>query len=93
MTLESLDGRTRSARFARDLIELYRRQRGGKFSKLQKVAAERAAMLGALATDAKARCLAGGASISLEDCVRLDGAWRRAERDLQALDERAAEPW
>ena len=42
-------------------------------------------MLGALATDAKARILAGDESASLDDCVRLDGAWRRAERDLEAI--------
>jgi hypothetical protein len=61
--------------------------------KLQKVAAERAATVGALATHAKGRCLGGDPSVSLDDVVRLEGAWRRAERDLWALDDKAAQPW
>jgi hypothetical protein len=85
LTLAHIDGRTRAARYARRLIETYRRQRGGKFSLGERLLAERAAMLGALATDAKVRLLAGDTSVSALDTVRLDGAFSRAERALLAV--------
>jgi hypothetical protein len=84
-TLDCLDARTRAVRYARRLVETYRRQRGGKFSPAERMAAERAAMLGALAMDAKARLLAGDKSVGALDVVRLDGAFARAERALLAV--------
>jgi hypothetical protein len=92
MTFDCLDGRTRSAREARRLIETFRREVGGKLTPTQRIAAERWATLAVLAADARMRCLAGDRGVSLADVVKLDGAASRARRALLAIQRRPRKP-
>jgi hypothetical protein len=93
LTVTSLDGRTRARRIVKQLIAQYQRQLGGQFTAEQKLAAERAAVLGALTLDAEARALiADPKAPSLEDCVRLENAWRRAERLIVSKPRRISRP-
>jgi hypothetical protein len=81
-TVESLDGRTVAARRARKLADGFQNELGGTSTATQRLAIERAAVLVALAEDAKARRLVGDPTVSLDDVVRIDNAAARAVRAL-----------
>jgi hypothetical protein len=89
-TLAHLDQRTRASRRAHELVAAFEAEIGSKITTSQRLAIERAAMLTAIAEDAKARRLAGEA-ISINDIVRADGAAHRALKAVKALgnDQRA----
>jgi hypothetical protein len=80
-TLESLDGRTRAAQRAHELVKALQADLGGSLSARDLLAVRRAAMLAALAEDATARQLTGDAT-DIDQLVRLNNASRRAILDL-----------
>jgi hypothetical protein len=77
LTVGHLDGRTRGSKRARQIAAELTGGFGPEITKTQKQAAERAAMLCALAEDLAARRLAGEA-VSLDELMRLEGVARRA---------------
>jgi hypothetical protein len=85
VTLDSLDGRSHAARQVRAICRSYRRQLGRKPTAIESAAIERAAVLAAIAEDARTRLLRGDKRVSYDDVVRADNAARRAWKDLRAL--------
>jgi len=83
--LSQLDGRTRAARRAREIVSQLSAELGGKLSPIQNAAVERAAALLALAEDARTRRLAGDEAVGLNDLVRIDGSADRALRRLRSI--------
>jgi hypothetical protein len=77
-----LDGRTRLARRAKQLVQAFSGELAGDLSPAKAMQIRRAAELAAIAEHARTRRMAGDATISLDDIVRLDSAARRAVRDL-----------
>jgi hypothetical protein len=81
-TIDSLDGRTRAAKRARELASNFETELGGVLTVSQRLAVDRAAALTAISEDAQARRLAGDIGVSLEDIVRTTNAAHRAVKEL-----------
>jgi hypothetical protein len=90
LSVRSLDHRTKSARRAAALAVALTEELGGNLSIREQAAVQRAAVLSAIAEDARSRALGGEADApSLEDLVRIDNA---AARALKVLGTRTAIP-
>jgi hypothetical protein len=85
LALDSLDGRMRGPRRARQVVAELVAELGGNLSARQVADIERAATLAAVAEDARARRLAGDLSVGLNDLVRVDNLADRALRQVRAL--------
>jgi hypothetical protein len=81
LTIDALDGRTLSARRARDLAASFEAEIGGTITAMRRREIARAAMLCAVAEDLQVRRLRGE-PVSVNDLVRVDGAATRAVRAL-----------
>lgn len=92
-TLEHLDGRTRAAKRAHELIAAFESDLGGKLSSVDRLAVRRASVLVALAENAAAKELAGETT-DIDLLVRINNAARRAVADLNLpkRDKRATGP-
>jgi hypothetical protein len=81
--IEDLDKRSRAGRRAAQLIRLFEAALGGTVTDAQRLAVSRAALMTAIAEDARIKRLHGATDISLDDLVRLD---RVAAGAVRALD-------
>ncbi len=91
-SIRDLDGRTRVARRVRELVATFVRDLGGAPSPSQAAAVQNAAASIVLAEDARARRLAGDASVSLADIVRMGNIADRQLRSLGLKPGAAAKP-
>jgi hypothetical protein len=85
VTHDSIDGRSHAARRVRALIRAMQRELGHKPTALETSAIQRAAVLQAIAEDARTRLLRGDKNVTYDDVIRADGCARRALRDLRAV--------
>jgi hypothetical protein len=81
-TVRDLDKRSRAGRRAAQLMRQFEAALGGNLTEGQKLACSRAAVMTAIAEDARVRRLNGDTTILLDDLVRLD---HTAERAVKAL--------
>jgi hypothetical protein len=81
-TVEDLDKRSRAGRRAAQLMRQFEVALGGNLTDGQRLAVSRAAVMTAIAEDARVRRLNGAPDVTLDDLVRLDGAANRAVRAL-----------
>jgi hypothetical protein len=71
-TVENLDKRTTAGRRARQLLVQFETELGGNLTDGLRLAVSRAAVMTAIAEDARVRKLGGAKDVSLDDLVRLD---------------------
>jgi hypothetical protein len=81
-TSDDVSKKSKSGQRALALMRQFEAKLGGDLTEDQRLAVERAAVMTAIAEDARVRRLNGNTSISLEDLVRLDHASERALRLL-----------
>jgi hypothetical protein len=81
-TVETLDKRTAASRRAMQLMQQFETELGGGLTDGQKLAVSRAAVMTAIAEDARLRKLGGAKDVSLDDLVRLDRVAALAVRAL-----------
>ena len=87
-TVDDVDKRSRAGRRAAQLMAQFEAAIGGNLTDGQKLAVSRAAIMTAIAEDARVRKLNGSADVNLDDLVRLD---RVAALAVRALGIKAAE--
>jgi hypothetical protein len=92
VTLDSIDGRTHAARKVHALMRSYQRELGRKPNLIEAEAIQRAAVLQAIAEDARVRFLRGDKRVTYDAVVRADNCARRALRDLRAIGNGKREP-
>jgi hypothetical protein len=89
--VDDLDKRSRAGRRAAQLMQQFEAALGGNLTDGQRLAVSRAAVMTAIAEDARMRKLNGATDVTLDDLVRLDRVAALAVRDL-GLDRRKREP-
>jgi hypothetical protein len=92
VTVESLDGRTRSARRVHAIMRSLQRQLRKKPSATESMLIQRVAVLATIAEDARVRLLQGDPAISHDAVVRADNCYRRAAADFLAIAKREPTP-
>jgi hypothetical protein len=89
-TLSRLDGRTRSAKRARELVEMWSAALGSPDA-VQMMGVRHAAATVVILEDAQSRRLAGDTSITVEQITKLSNIMTRAVNALGLPSERASE--